>query len=146
MKLFNRKSGLEKDILKSHKWIMQTLNTSGYKVDYTVESFKEIDRFFEENVINGQPVSGGLLATDTGSRLFALGAFIGETIIRVCGGDWILIDRDKYGEINITVKLDNGTILFPVKRCIKRFKNGSQDGIYIYGYLISDVKRKRNSL
>jgi len=29
-------------------WVTKALNSSGYKADYSLESIKEIDRFFDE--------------------------------------------------------------------------------------------------
>lgn len=48
-------------------------------------------------------------------------------------GEWITDDNDPNGEINISVKLANGTILWPVQKAMERFKNCSEDSIYFYG-------------
>ena len=37
---------LGEDIHLAADWVVQALNTSGYKADYSLESMKEIDRFF----------------------------------------------------------------------------------------------------
>lgn len=57
-------------------------------------------------------------------------------IIRNFGSIWLIDDSDPQGEINIAVKMDNGTIMFPVQRCIKRFQNGAEDSIYAYVYVL----------
>jgi hypothetical protein len=77
------------------------------------------------------------LAESTGARLFAIGSYAGEVIRRVHGGEWQTDDSDPKGEINISVKLLNGTVLWPVQRVMKRLQNGSEDGIYVYGYSIN---------
>ena len=45
-------------------------------------------------------------------------------------------DNDPQGEVNIAVKLKNGSIIFPVQRAMKRYQNGKEDSIYDYGYVL----------
>lgn len=118
---------LLEDIRLSSDWVVKALNSSGYKADYSLESMKEIDRFFDE-----QSSETGILSKNTGSILFSLGSYIGETAIKLYGGEWITDDNDPQGEINITVKLADGTMIWPVIRCMKRYKMGSEESIYAY--------------
>jgi hypothetical protein len=121
------------DAKASAEWISNALTSSGYKADFSIESLKEIDRFIEEHAPNGKPVPGGLLSESAGSRLFAVGSYVGEVIRRQYGGTWSGNDKDPEAEINIELKLKSGTVLWPVQRVLKRFKNGSAEGIYAYG-------------
>jgi hypothetical protein len=45
-------------------------------------------------------------------------------------------DNDPQGEINIAIRLRDGTILWPVQRVMKRFKNGVEDSIWVYGVVL----------
>lgn len=128
---------MKEDIIKAYEWIAIALKSSGYLADFTLESLREIDRFFDDYSENGKPKIGGLLAENTGARLFAIGSYVGEVIRRVHGGEWQTDDNDPNGEINISVKLSNATVLWPVQRVMKRLQNGSEDGIYVYGHSIS---------
>lgn len=83
---------LLEDIHIAADWIVKALNYSGYKADYSLESMKEIDRFFDE-----QSSATGRIAKNTGSILFALGSYVGETAIKLYGGEWITDDKDKRG-------------------------------------------------
>ncbi len=125
-------SKLIDDIKPSAQWIVMAMTSSGYKVDFTIDSMKEIDRFFDE-----QNNPNGILANNRGTILFSIGCYIGETIIKNFGGCWITDDNDPQGEINMAVKMTDGTVLFPVQRCMKRFMNGAEDGIYAYVYVLS---------
>jgi hypothetical protein len=109
------------------------IRSRGYRVDFSVDSLKEIDRFFDEHALNGGARPGGLLAENCGSRLFALGGYVGETIRRSCGGEWFADDTDPQGEINIEIRLHGGARLWPVQRLMKRYKKGPEDGIYVHG-------------
>lgn len=125
-------STLKEDIEKGSAWISQALNSSGYKADFSKESLSEIERFFTEHSQDGKPLEGGLLSEDTGNRLFCLASYVGETIRRTFGGEWETDDTDPQGELNITLKLPNGSIIWPAQRVMKRLTNGPEDSIKDY--------------
>jgi hypothetical protein len=122
-----------KDTLDAANWAATALPGVGYKADFTLDSLKEIDRLFDEQAPEGTPKPGGLLSDQLGSRIFVLGAYVGEVIRRHYGGEWQGDDADPRAEINVAVRLKSGTILWPMQRVMKRFKNGPEDGIYVYG-------------
>ena len=124
---------LLEDIEPSAEWISRALNSSGYGGDFTPQSLWEIDRFFEEQSRDGLAKPGGLLAEGQGQRLFAVGCYMGEVVLRVMGGEWVADDADPEGEINIELKLPDGTRCWPVQRAMKRFKNGAEDGVAVWG-------------
>jgi hypothetical protein len=126
-------ASLTENIDASAAWIAQTLQSSGYHADFSAPSLWSIDQFFDENSDRGQPRRGGLLATDLGSRLFALGAYVGEVIRRNAGGAWHANDQDPQGEINVELVLADGTKIWPVQRVMKRYKYGREDSVAAYG-------------
>lgn len=132
-KLFKKekKPTLMEDINKASKWISMALKSSGYNADFSLESLREIDRFYDE-----QNCPGGLLSTNVGSRLFSIGAYIGTVIVKETGGKWITDDDHPEGEIYVEIELPDGSYIQPVIRAMKRYQNGSEDGIYAYGYVI----------
>jgi hypothetical protein len=76
------------DAVASADQISRALSQSGYKADFSLESPKEVDRFFDEHVTSGKAKPGGLLSQQLGARLFALGSYVGEVIRRHNGGQW----------------------------------------------------------
>jgi hypothetical protein len=122
-----------RDALALAEQISRALSQSGYRADFSLESLKEVDRFFDDQVRNGKPKAGGLLSQELGARLFAIGAYVGEVIRRHNGGQWQGDDNDPEAEINIALRLQTGTTLWPVQRVMRRFKNGEEDGIWVYG-------------
>jgi len=68
-----------------------------------------------------------------GSRLFAVGSYIGEVVRRKVGGYWVGDDTDPEAEINVQLRLADGAVCSPVQRAMKRFKNGPEDGIAVWG-------------
>lgn len=120
------------DIPVYAEWTKSNLNKTGYKVDYDLDSMKEIERFFNE-----QSKAGGVLSGKSGSILFGLGCLIGQTIIKIHGGHWETNDTDPQGELNIAVRLPDGSLIWPVQRCMKRLGNGPEDNIYDYVFVIT---------
>ncbi|MBI3675016.1 MAG: hypothetical protein HY243_00160 [Proteobacteria bacterium] len=133
-----------RDAVASADWISKALLSSGYRADFSLESLKEIDRFFDEQAPDGTPKPDGLLSQDLGARIFALGSYVGEVIRRKTGGQWHGDDADKEAEVNISVQLDDGTIRWPVQRVMKRFRNGPEDGIWAYGVLAQEAPSSKH--
>ena len=115
---------LREEILAACEWLEKTMKVSGYSVDRSLEGLKELDRFVDE-----QKHPGGLLVRRSlqGQVLFAMGAFIGETIITAFGGSWT---EEGEGEMSITVKTGTGVEVQPVNLAMKRLVNGQGDSIY----------------
>jgi hypothetical protein len=125
--------GIKEDVASGADWISRALQSSGYRADFSPQSLWEIDRFFDEHSHEGQAKPGGLLAEGLGQRLFGLGSYIGEVVRRARGGEWVGDDSDGRTEINVELHLPDGTRCWPVQRVMKRFKNGSEDGIAAWG-------------
>jgi len=117
--------------------IAQALVSSGYAADFSLKSLKEVDRFFEENVTDGKPVADGFLSKQLGARLFAIGSYVGEVVRRQCGGRWQADEANPDSEFNLRLVLDNGSVIWPIQRIMKRFENGAEDALYAYGFAIS---------
>jgi hypothetical protein len=129
-------TAIARDAIEAADWMATALSSSGYKANFTLDSLKEIDRFVDEQAPDGRPKPGGLLSQQFGARVFALGAYIGETIRRQGEGQWEGNDSDPEAEINVAVRLKSGTTFWPMQRIMKRIKNGPEDGIYAYGFVM----------
>lgn len=130
---------LKEDIKSQSDWIVKAFAGDNFSLNYTIDSFIEIDRFFIANMKGGKPKKGGRLAKKGyGPILFSIGSYVGETIIKnVKGTEWITDDNDPQGELNVSLKLPDGSILWPIQKVIKRFHNGSDDSIYPYGHSVT---------
>ena len=124
------------DVLGAADWMSKALSSSGYKADFSLESLREVDRFFDDQAPGGRPRPSGLLSEQLGQRIFGIGAYVGEVVRRHAGGEWEGNDADPNAEINVALKLPNGSLIWPVQRAMKRFKNGPEDGIYAYAVVI----------
>lgn len=105
------------------------------ELDFTIRSFIQIDKFFNRHVNEGVAVRGGRLENNPGGIVFSIGSYVGATIIKtVPGAVWQTDDNDPEGEVNVSVKFPDGTTIWPMQRIMKRFQNGSEDSIYVYGH------------
>lgn len=128
-KLFRKqKPILEDDIKKAAEWLVRAMASSGYTLNWTIESFRELDRFFQT-----EQRPGGLLDGQAGNKLFAIGSYMGQSLIKELGGTWETDDSDPQGELNVAVRLENGNVVWPVQRAMKRFQQGTEESLYAYG-------------
>ncbi|WP_202704382.1 hypothetical protein [Flavobacterium sp. UGB4466] len=126
---------LKEDIIQQSDWVIKAFESDGYKLDYSIYSFIEIDRFFQKNLIDGKPKRGGRLSKNFGAIVFSISSYVAQTLIKnVPNSSIVTDDSDVNGEINFSVELSNGTVCFPAQRVMKRIKNGLEDAIYPYGY------------
>ena len=77
-----------KDAVEAAEWMAKALSSSGYKADFTLDSLKEVDRSVDDQAQGGNPTPGGRLSDHLGTRIFALGACVGEVIRRQGEGRW----------------------------------------------------------
>ena len=123
---------IEDDVQASAAWIATALASSGYRADFSPSSLRDVDRFFDEHTRKGKALRRGLLNEGLGQRIFGLGSYVGEVIRRDFGGTWKGDDADPAAEVNITLVLDDGSVIWPVQRVMKRFKNGREDSLVVY--------------
>ncbi len=127
---------LIEDAVAGAEWVATALTASGYQADFSARSLSEIDRFFDDHARGGQPVPGGLLAEQFGFRIFAIGGYVGEVIRRGIGGEWVFDENDPQNELNLALRLPDGSVVWPMQRAFKRFRNGSEDGIAVYAAVL----------
>ncbi len=129
-------ASLVEDATASAKWIAEALNSSGYRADFTLQSLIEVDRFIDEHSSAGKARASGLLSSNLGSRLFALGSYVGEVLRRAYGGEWQGNDQGPQSEIEIMIMFDNGGVVWPVQKVMKRFQS-RQDSLFDYGVALA---------
>lgn len=131
---------LMEDLITAKTWIAEALQSSGYTADFSFESLREVDRFFDDVVDDEAHTAkpGSVLEENTGMKLFSLGAYVGSTIIATCGGEWLTDDEDLQGEVNVAIKLPSGSIIWPVQKVMGRVMNGKEDAIFPYASIICD--------
>jgi hypothetical protein len=111
-------------------------------LDYTEESIKRVEEIFsslhKEVPLNfiSKLLKRGLTENQIYYASLMLGAYIGETIRRIHGGEWV--KDEVMGEKDIiTLKVEE-TSIFPTGKAYKRIKNGSEDDIWFYYRVLAE--------
>jgi len=129
---------LLEDIDQGAELALAIFRADKLNLDYSINSFIEIDIFFNKHISNGVVKGNRDFSNNLGATIFSIGAYVGNTLIKnVPGSIWVTDDEDPKGEINISVKFPNSGIIFPVQRVMQRYKNGEEDSIYVYGHQIT---------
>jgi hypothetical protein len=128
---------LLQDIKTQSDWITKAFAADKLRLDYTIRSFIEIDKFFNKHLKEGKAIKGGRLTQNVGAIVFSLGSYVGQTIIKNVPGAVWQIDDDSGGELTASVKLPDDAIIFPMQRIMNRFQNGSDDSVYVYGHHVT---------
>lgn len=86
----------------------------------------------------------GLTKSQIHYAALMLGAYIGETIRRIYGGEWV--KEDAMGEKDVITLKVGETSIFPSGKSNKRIVNGSEDDIWFYYRVLSEeiLKTKDN--
>jgi len=129
---------LSEDIPKASEWVVKYFAQDSIILDYSIQSIKQLDNFIEKNSENGKAKDSSKLSSDLGYKLFAIGSYVGQVIIKGSSGSkWVTDDSDPNGEVNIEIQMKDGTKMWPVQRVLKRYQNGDEDNLYSYVYLVS---------
>ncbi len=126
---------LEEEIPMATDWAMENLVMSGYNANFTLDSIKELDRFFEE-----QNTEDGIISLNPGSILFALACYMGEVIIRTYGGKWVFDEKDPEKEMNLEIHLDNKLKIWPTQKIMKKYYNTKEENLYAYVKGLESIK------
>src|SRR5205085_11225262 len=95
---------LLQDIKTQSDWIAKAFAADGVQLNYTIQSFIEIDRFFNKHSKDGKAIKGVRLTKKLGAIVFSLGSYVGQTIIEnVPGSVWQTDHNDPEGEINASI-------------------------------------------
>lgn len=115
----------------------------GVKLNYSIESLKQIDNYFDRHLFKYIPKEGEEIDKETQGTLFSLACYLGETILMNVPGSRWQIDENENALQKIAVILSENNVVWPFDKIAKRFFNGAEDGIYVYGYfLVKDYLEK----
>jgi len=108
------------------------LRKDGIKYDYSPNSLHEIDQLFCEFH------DEGCLPDEMGNSIFCAGAYVGEVIRRVHGGQWVLEEDGAY-----RLDVGNGVLCNPIAKVEKLLANGMQDSTHAFFVGLDAIVRAR---
>ena len=107
----------------------------GIDLDYSAESLKTIDEIITKN----WPKPPNML----NPVVISFGSYVGETIRRLFGGEWVFDSKHGYALASIG---GASTRIFPFAKVEKRFINGDGDSISFYfAALVKIIADKKSS-
>ena len=125
-------------------WVAQILSSEGYLLDFTIRSFKELDRLFTEHSVNGRATTW--LRAYPRSIMFAMGAYVGETLLRnIAGTEWQLENDEMLPDENVGLQLPSGLVCWPMSRVINRLHSGEAYAIHSYGNMLYQFSQPHQS-
>ena len=124
MRLFSKKPKytLKDEIFTASDHMRKLLHSFDYRADYSMASLKDTDSFLRERRNH---------LTDNDK--FLIGSYVGETVIRLMGGEWHIDKTDENWKINATVVTAHGIIFRPMQKVEKRCCE--EDGESLYDYV-----------
>jgi hypothetical protein len=70
--------------------------------------------------------------------MFSIASYIIETIKKQVPDAVLFADDEAAdGEVTMSITLPDGGVIFPMQRVMKRFENGEEDSIYVYGHQLT---------
>ncbi len=110
---------IKKYIKNMSRWLSLYLVEQGYHINFRADSYKELDRFFEEHIDRS-------IFKDNDAYIFAIASYSGELLRLHRRGKWVItknINYDNLGDRDISIKLKNGKIIYPLEVVYLRIQN-----------------------
>ncbi|GGW84531.1 hypothetical protein GCM10010297_01380 [Streptomyces malachitofuscus] len=112
-------------------FVARATGRSRLPLDYSVASLRVVDA-----LVDGLR-KGGTDSERVRGTLFALGAYVGEVLVRRAGGVWVDLDEGQracFGQ-PVGVRMPDGRIWNPVGKVHNRFEAGRQESLQTF-YLV----------
>lgn len=123
-------AGTVTEVQVAAAWAFAAMVSSGYGVDFTVDTLSEADRFLGDQVRNGRVRRRSVVGRNP-ERLLAVGAYLGEVIRRRTGGTWDQDELDR-AEQEASLLLGNGERLRPIRYVRQLFDDEARPGMAAY--------------
>lgn len=115
---------IDEELREAHEALVSIFQDFGVSLDYSLESLKWIEDYLEQNYPYQEGAHNPFPAVRVGVKLYFLGAYAGETLIRKVGGSWSYNEKDPLGQIRAEVRLDNGKSVRPIEEVMTQIEEG----------------------
>lgn len=105
------------------------------RLDYSVESLRLIEDYINKNSTGSKFKKNSFFASDTDSKTFALGAYLGEVIRKnSVGVRWNTENSES--PIDYIQETPDGSKAFTINKAFKRIYNGEEDSIHHFAVVM----------
>lgn len=123
------------DLLLFAQNFVSAFEKENEKLDYSVNSLKQIEDYISTTFKNSKPKKNSFFAEDTDSMTFAMGAYLGEVIRRNSRGvRWNNVETESPFEI--TQETPNGSVAFTIGKAFKRIYQGEEDNMHHFAVVM----------
>lgn len=145
--LTKKESEMLIDIKSNGEYIVKAFESLNLKLDFSLESLKFVDQFFDEQIEDGLPKERSVLTlggSSFGPKVFAIGCYVGEVLVKnIPGAEWNLKGfTSPQTEVEAQVILLDTSVVWPIMKTIKRIQNGAEDSLYVYGQVLKSTNKK----
>ena len=120
-------------IHQSAEWLENAMKKEGVSLNYSLESLIELDQFIENQLLNDSPKPEGFLGQQLSSKVMAIGAYLGQVIIKHgLGARWHQGKKTNMGQFNAVIAGTNGWTFNPVIQVMRRIEQGPSENLYVY--------------
>jgi hypothetical protein len=129
-------AALASDMQRKAEAIVAAAAANRDELDFSLASLVALDAMLDRLFGRRWPAgrNGRLDAARFGPMIEPIGAYVGETLRRSVGGTWGT--NDEYGP---GLLLPSGTWTFPLAKAEKRFHNGHEDSLALYGEVMAGM-------
>ena len=107
-----------------------TRNVTGFELDYSQETLEHVD----EMVLGFR--DGGLTVREMEESMVVLGCYLGEVIVRNCGGTWKWSEETQYRTLappgTLVLEMPNEAVWNPIGKAFKLLENGAEDSLAFF--------------
>lgn len=96
----------ETELKRTSDWVSHFMIREGYHLDYTLESFSEIDRLFSDNI-------NLILQSENINYIFAISAYIGEVFLKEFKGKWDIENKIDSEDESIGIVFKKYSTIYP---------------------------------
>lgn len=121
---------IEQEIRQAHESLVSIFADFGIRLDYSLESLETLERYLEDNYPASQGAGSAWPAVRVGVKIYYLGAYLGEVLLKKIGGRWSFDEKDPLGQIRAELQLANGKRLRPIETVMERIEEGQAPGLH----------------
>jgi hypothetical protein len=129
---------LRADMIARAEALVATARGHGYELDYRIASLETLDSMLDDLFAVRNPIGrmrGRLAIRRFEPMVPIVGAYVGETLRRECGGDWGV--NEEFDEPGLLLPPDRW--IFPLAKAEKRFRHGHSDSLSFFAEVMSDI-------
>lgn len=115
---------IAEEIREAHESLVSIFADFGIRLDYSLESLATIENYLAKNYPISQGAGSAWPAVRAGVKIYYIGAYLGEALLRRQGGAWHFDEKDPLGQIRAEIRMKSGKNFRPIETVMERIEDG----------------------